>query len=63
MKVALAYGRGRLTIDVPEHTAVIAPHQLPGLADERAAFDAAVRAPIGRRRCASWRELPIQSRL
>jgi nickel-dependent lactate racemase len=47
MKVALAYGRGRLTIDVPDHAAVIAPQQLPGLADERAAFDAAVRAPIG----------------
>jgi len=47
MKVALAYGRGRLTIDVPDHTAVIAPQLLPGLADERAAFDAAVRAPIG----------------
>jgi nickel-dependent lactate racemase len=47
MKVALAYGRGRLTIDVPDHAAVIAPPVLPGLADERAAFDAAVRAPIG----------------
>ena len=47
MQVALAYGRGRLMIDVPDHTAVIAPQQLPGLADERAAFDAAVRAPIG----------------
>jgi nickel-dependent lactate racemase len=47
MKVALAYGRGRLTIDVPEHAAVIAPQTLPGLSDERAAFDAAVRDPIG----------------
>ncbi len=47
MKVALAYGRGRLTIDVPDHAVVIAPQELPGLADERAAFDAAVRAPIG----------------
>lgn len=47
MKVALAYGRGRLTIEVPEYTSVIAPRQLPGLDNERAAFDAAVRAPIG----------------
>ena len=47
MKVALAYGPGRLTIDVPDHAAVIAPQALPGLADERAAFDASVRAPIG----------------
>src|SRR5215216_233936 len=47
MQVALAYGRGRLMIDVPDHAAVIAPQLLPGLADERAAFDAAVRTPIG----------------
>jgi lactate racemase len=47
MQVALAYGRGRLMVDVPKHAAVITPQQLPGLADERAAFDAAVRAPIG----------------
>src|SRR5678809_229878 len=47
MQVALAYGRGRLMIDVPDHAAVIAPQLLPGLADERAAFDAAVRRPIG----------------
>src|SRR5258707_13070224 len=55
MKVALAYGRGRPMIDVPDHAAVIAPQLLPGLADERAAFDAAVRAPIG---TAPLRELP-----
>jgi lactate racemase len=47
MQVALAYGRGRLMIDVPDQAAVIAPQQLPGLSDERAAFDAAVRTPIG----------------
>ena len=47
MKVALAYGRGRLTINIPDHAAVIVPQQLPGLADERAVFDTAVRAPIG----------------
>ena len=47
MKVALAYGRGRLMVDVPDGAAVIAPRELPGLSDERAAFDSAVRAPIG----------------
>jgi lactate racemase len=47
MKVALAYGRGRRMVDVPAHAVVITPEELPGLADERAAFDAAVRAPIG----------------
>jgi lactate racemase len=46
MKVALAYGRGRLEIDVPAQAVVIRPEELPGLADERAAFEAAVRAPI-----------------
>ena len=47
MKVALAYGRGRLEVDVPPHAVVITPEELPGLPDERAAFDAAVRGPIG----------------
>jgi nickel-dependent lactate racemase len=47
MNVALAYGRGRLEISVPEHTTVITPQELPGIADERAAFEQAVRAPIG----------------
>ncbi len=47
MRVSLAYGRGRLPVEVPDATVVITPEQLPGLPDERAAFDAAVRAPIG----------------
>jgi nickel-dependent lactate racemase len=47
MNVSLAYGRGRLNIAVPDDAVVITPVELPGLADERAAFDAAVRAPIG----------------
>ncbi len=46
MRVTLAYGRGRLTVDVPPHAVVITPEELPGLPDERAAFEAAVRAPI-----------------
>jgi nickel-dependent lactate racemase len=47
MKVALAYGRGRLMVDVPAHAVVITPEELPGLPDERAAFDIAIRAPTG----------------
>jgi nickel-dependent lactate racemase len=47
MRVALAYGHGRLEIDVPADAVVITPEELPGLPDERAAFDTAVRAPIG----------------
>jgi nickel-dependent lactate racemase len=47
MRVSLAYGRGRLPVEVPDAAVVITPEQLPGLPDERAAFDAAVRAPIG----------------
>lgn len=47
MKVSLAYGRGRLPVEVPDTAVVITPEELPGLPDERAAFEAAVRAPIG----------------
>jgi nickel-dependent lactate racemase len=47
MQVALAYGRGRISIDVPEDAAVIRPQELPGLEDEHAAFQAAVRKPTG----------------
>ena len=47
MDVALAYGRDRLIMAVPDDAVVIRPEQLPGLADERAAFEAAARAPIG----------------
>lgn len=49
MDVSLAYGRGRLNVAVPDDAVVIAPRDLPGLPGERAAFDAAVRAPIGAR--------------
>lgn len=46
MNVALAYGRGRLVVEVPEHAVVITPEELPGLPDELGAFEAAVRHPI-----------------
>jgi lactate racemase len=48
MNVSLAYGRGRLRLAIPDDAVVITPIELPGLSDERAAFDAAVQAPIGR---------------
>lgn len=47
MQVSLAYGRGRTSLEVPEHAVVIAPEHLAGLPDERAAFIEAVRSPIG----------------
>src|SRR3712207_3431226 len=47
MQVSLAYGRGRIAIDVPDDAVVITPQELPGLPDEHAAFEAAVRDPIG----------------
>lgn len=48
MKVQLAYGQGHLEVDLPEgRTTVIAPTPRPALADERAAFLAALDAPIG----------------
>jgi nickel-dependent lactate racemase len=47
MRVSLAYGRGRLEVEVPDQAVVIRPAELPGLADEQAAFLQAVRKPTG----------------
>jgi lactate racemase len=47
MHVSLAYGRGRLSVEVPDTAVVITPEELPGLGDEQAAFETAVRQPIG----------------
>src|SRR5215213_8582338 len=47
MQVGLAYGRGRLMIEIPDSATVIMPKEPPGLPDERAAFTEAVRTPIG----------------
>ncbi|MDT8901571.1 nickel-dependent lactate racemase [Anaeroselena agilis] len=46
-KVRLAYGKTGLEISVPDAAAVIEPHHLPGLTDEKQAVLAALRAPIG----------------
>ncbi|MBD2848545.1 hypothetical protein IDH44_25485, partial [Paenibacillus sp. IB182496] len=45
--VRLLYGRGELEIEVPAGAVVAAPRELPGLADERAAVQAAMRRPTG----------------
>lgn len=47
MQLSLAYGRGRLAVEVPDDAVVIRPEELAGLPDERAAFEAGVREPIG----------------
>ena len=48
MNVSLAYGRGRLAINVPdERTTVIEPSHIEGLPDEATAIRHALRHPIG----------------
>ncbi len=48
MQVDLAYGRGRLTIDLPdERTTVLEPTYVPGLPDQAQAVRDALRAPTG----------------
>jgi nickel-dependent lactate racemase len=47
MNVSLAYGHERLVVTVPDDAVVITPVELPGLSDERGAFNAVVHAPIG----------------
>jgi nickel-dependent lactate racemase len=47
MNVSLAYGHGRLAVTVPDDTVVITPVELPGLPNERDAFNAVVRTPVG----------------
>ena len=45
--VSLAYGKGRLDVEVPVEALVIEPRYVPGVLHERAALVAALRAPIG----------------
>ena len=49
MEITLAYGRDGLPVTLPDDAAVtmIEPQYVPGLADERAAIEAALAAPIG----------------
>ena len=55
MKVDLAYGQGRVTVDLPDgRTTVISPSHRPGLPDERAAVRAALDQPISARPLREW---------
>ena len=45
-RVDLAYGRTGLTVRVPERAEVVLPRPVAGVADEAAAIDAALAAPI-----------------
>src|SRR5262245_32654343 len=48
MNVKLAYGRGQLSVSLPDdRTTVIAPSHNPGLLDEKAAVLAALQVPTG----------------
>jgi nickel-dependent lactate racemase len=55
VKVALAYGQGRLSVELPERcTTVIEPFHLPGLRDERQAVIAALENPIAAPPLREW---------
>src|SRR5262245_12133311 len=47
MNVHLAYGRNGLCVNLPAHADVIAARFVPGLADEPAALQMALRRPLG----------------
>ena len=47
MQVHLAYGRNGLPIDLPYSFDVVSSKFIPGLPDERAALEEALRCPIG----------------
>lgn len=46
MQIKLAYGRDGLPVNLPDNTAVVAAPGLPGLPDEAAALQQALRRPI-----------------
>jgi lactate racemase len=52
--IQLAYGRGRLKVDVPMNAKVIKPRFIPGLLDEKNAVADALRHPIEARPFAEW---------
>lgn len=50
MKVSLAYGRGHLSIELPDaNTTIIEPTPVPGLADEKGSLVTALDCPIAAR--------------
>lgn len=46
MRASLLYGQGTLDVDVPDHSVIIEPEFVAGLADAERAFTEAVRQPI-----------------
>jgi len=54
MKVNLAYGQGRLPVELPDSTTVIEPSHKPGLANERAAVLTALDQPLGAKALRDW---------
>jgi nickel-dependent lactate racemase len=54
MRVELAYGREGLEVEVPDHSTVLLPQEVPGLPDEARAIVEALRQPLG---CAPLRDL------
>jgi lactate racemase len=55
MNIELAYGRGRLAMELPtERTTVITPADQPGLTNERAAVVQALESPIGTAPLRQW---------
>ena len=55
MKASLAYGRGHLTVELPDgRTTIIEPTPQPALADEKTAVLAALAQPIGAQPLAEW---------
>src|SRR5271165_6041981 len=52
--VQLAYGRGRLEVNVPSNAKVIEPRFIPGLSDEKNAVADALPHPIQSRPLAEW---------
>jgi nickel-dependent lactate racemase len=47
VKITLAYGKSGLVLEVPNEAAVLTARQAPGLPDETAALEKALRQPIG----------------
>ncbi|NEU30125.1 nickel-dependent lactate racemase [bacterium LRH843] len=47
MQTTLLYGKEGLTINVPDHSVIVEPKDMSGLADEEAAVLSALRSPIG----------------
>lgn len=47
MEVSLLYGKGELKINVPDHSVIVEPKNIPGLKDEMLALNEALLNPIG----------------